>query len=294
MIGATMTINDIHVTGKPLVLAKLADVDALEARLWLTFPDGYRDYVTKLGEGVLGGEFVRIYPPWRIEKELDDWRQRIAKYWFWDKGRALLPKDRAVECVIVGDTVNGDELVFHPTRPNRLFILPRDSEKIFEAGADLWAAVEWMCQSGKLVKAFGERNFAPFDSRKEAAKRDQSPAKGVDPPGESLDELVALAKQWAKRHSARKSAQRDLKESLPDMLGDSPKPKDEIKITLLYEAMVMEGEYPYQPSYLVVFRINDKKSGLELGHFKWHMEDGSSGYACERNEANIATARKTK
>ena len=144
------------------------------------------------------------------------------------------------------------------------------------------------------MKAFGERNFTPFDSRKEAVKRGQSPAKVVDPEGESLDDLVALAKQWAKRHSARKSAQRELKQNLPGMLGDSPKLKDEIKSTLLYEALVMEGEYPYEPSYLVVFRINDKKSGLELGQFSWHVEDGSSGYQCAPNEANIAKIRDAK
>jgi len=42
-----------------------------------------------------------------------DWRDRIKKYWVWDKGTDLLPKARALECVIVGDTGNGDELVFH-------------------------------------------------------------------------------------------------------------------------------------------------------------------------------------
>jgi hypothetical protein len=64
-----MKISDIDVATQPLVLVKPEEVDALESELWITFPDGYRDYVTKLSEGVLGGELVRIYPPWRVEYE---------------------------------------------------------------------------------------------------------------------------------------------------------------------------------------------------------------------------------
>lgn len=287
-----MTINDIAITGKPLAVAKPAEVDALEAQLWVSFPDGYREYVCKLGEGVLGGELVRIYPPWRITKELGEWRQRIKKYWFWDKGRAVLPKERAVECLIIGDTVNGDELVFHPTRPNRLFVLPGDSANIFEAGEDLLSAVEWMCGSGKLVAKFSERNFSPFDSRKETSER--RPAKAVDPDGESLDDLVESVKQWAKRHSARKSAGRDFKANIAEMLGFPNQKADEYKSTLLFEALVTAGEYPHERSFLVVFRVDDKSSGLELGEFRWHQADDSHGFEFTRNEANIRKARKRK
>src|SRR5947209_9621257 len=149
-----MDLKTIRVVGGPLVLASAAEVADAESQLWITFPQGYRAYVTTLGEGVLGGSFVRVYPPWRILRELAEWRDRIRKYWFWDKGRKLLPKERALEAVIVGDTVNGDELVFHPGRPDRLFVLPRDSETIYEAGSDLLPAVEWICASGKLTERF--------------------------------------------------------------------------------------------------------------------------------------------
>lgn len=279
-----MKIDDIQVTGKPLVRAKAADVSALEAQLWITFPEGYREYVTKLGEGTLGGDFVRIYPPWRIEKELVEWRQRITKYWFWDKGRKLLPKERALECVIVGDTVNGDELVFHPTRPDRLFVLPRDSEQIFEGGKDLLAAVEWLCSSGKVTEPFSERNFVPFDSRKEAAAPGGGTEKVTDTEGESLDNLVDLAKQWAKRHGARKMAQKDLKEQT--------RPGEQA--TLQYEALVMEGAYPFQPGYLAVYRIDDSASGLEGGIFSWTKTEDSHGFQFAPNQANAAKLGKSK
>jgi hypothetical protein len=279
-----LNISDIHVSGGPLVLASPAEVDALESRLWIKFPDGYREYVTKLGEGVLGGTLVRIYPPWRIDKELAEWRRRINKHWFWDEGKELLPKDRAVECIIIGDTVNGDELIFHPSRPSRLFVLPRDSDEVFVAGKELMESIEWMCSSGELVEPFIECNFEPFDSRKEAAGEERASEKVVDPEGEALDDVVNVAEGWAERHSARKKAQKDLR----------PHTGKDKKTTLLYEAFVTEGEYPYEPGYLAVYRIDDKKSRLEIGVFSWHMTEDSQGSEFAPNQANIAKLRKLK
>jgi hypothetical protein len=42
-----MNINDVRILKKPLVLADVGEVDALESKLWLAFPSGYREYVTK-------------------------------------------------------------------------------------------------------------------------------------------------------------------------------------------------------------------------------------------------------
>lgn len=161
-----MNLSNVKIIGGPLVLATDAQVDELEASLDVAFPKGYREYVTTLGEGVLGGTFVRVYPPWRIAKELQEWRERIAMYWFWDQGKSILTQERALESIIITDTLNGDELVFHPEEPAQLVVLPRHSEDIFEAGLNLLDAVEWMCSSGKLTKRFKARNFEPFDSRK--------------------------------------------------------------------------------------------------------------------------------
>ncbi len=261
-----MKIEDVKVVGKPLAVATAADVDALASRLWITFPAGYREYVTRLGEGVLGGSFVRIYPPWRIEKELPEWRRRISKYWFWDECRELLPKERALECVIIGDTVNGDELVFHPSRPNRLFVLPRDSEQVFDAGDDLLTAIEWMCTSGEVVEPFRERNFEPFDSRIEAEGREKKVA-GADPEGESLDDIVELVERWAKRHAVKELARKELR-------GQTPKGG---KAELLYEGILIDGPSKMDVGYGVAWRIIDKESGKLLGTFRWGKGDGHEG-----------------
>jgi hypothetical protein len=258
-----MNLSDVKVVGQPLVLAQAREVDELESRLWITFPAGYREYVTQLGEGILGGTFVRVYPPWRLEKELSEWRTRIDKYWFWDAGKELLPKARALECVVLADTMQGDELVFHPRYPDRLFVLPRGGQKIFAVGEDLFSAVDWMCGSGKLTRRFKERNFEPFDSRLEVAKE-----KSVsDPPGESLDDIVKLGKQWAKRHRARKILFDDL-------------PIGKGKATFVYEAIVIDANEGFgldseEEGYLAVFRV-DKPNG-EVRIHNCQMTDNSSG-----------------
>ena len=46
----------------------------------------------------------------------------------------ILTKDRALECLIVADTMDGDELAMHPSEPDRLHVLPRHQEAIYVAG----------------------------------------------------------------------------------------------------------------------------------------------------------------
>ena len=263
-----MKIEDVRVGRKPLVRAKAAEVDALASELWITFTPGYREYVTRLGEGVLGS-FVRIYSPWRIKTELAEWRRRISKYWFWEQGRKVLPKERAVECVIIGDTVDGDELVFHPARADRLFILPRHSERVFEVRGDMLSALEWMCRSGELTEAFDEMDFEAFDSGDEAEPREGTG--GVaDPDGESLDEIVELAKRWARRHRAKRLAIKEMKTEIPD----------DANAELLYEGIVIGGP-GLEAGYGIGWKIRDGKSGRDEGIFRWHGNEDSSGAAFE-------------
>jgi hypothetical protein len=159
-----MDLSKLKISGASLALASDKDIEEAESKLKVTFPPGYREYVTTLGEGALGN-FIRVYPPWRVLAELDSWRDRIRQYWFWDAGSDVLTDEQAEESIIIADTLNGDELIFHPSRSNRLLVLPRDDEMIFEAGANMFDAINWLCGSGKLTERFEPCDFEPFDSR---------------------------------------------------------------------------------------------------------------------------------
>jgi len=163
--------ENIQVVGEPLVLSSDAEVDSAEAQLGMRFPAGYREYVTRFGEGILGGVYIRIYPPRRIVSGLNnlaEWRERIDEFWLWDEGRDVLSKEQALQSVIIGDTFDGDELIVHPSNFERVYVLPRHSDNIYVAGDGLPSAIEWLCNSGTLTEAFEERQFEPFDSRKDA------------------------------------------------------------------------------------------------------------------------------
>ena len=160
--------ESIRVIGGPLRPSSAADVKAAETQLGVRFPTGYREYVTRFGEGVLGGAYIRIYPPHRIlagPNNVGEWRERIREYWQWEEAGRVLTKQEALEGVIIGDTVAGDELVVHPSNPDRIMVLPHDSETIYVAGNGLQAVIEWLCGSGTLTDPFDERDFEPFNSK---------------------------------------------------------------------------------------------------------------------------------
>jgi hypothetical protein len=159
-----MDLSKMKFSSASLALASDQDIEEAVSKLKVTFPQGYREYVTTLGEGTLG-HFIRVYPPWRVLAELDSWRDRIRQYWFWDAGSDVLTDEQAEESIIIADTLNGAELIFHPSQSNRLLVLPRDDEVICEAGANLIDAIDWLCGSGKLIERFEPREFEPFDSR---------------------------------------------------------------------------------------------------------------------------------
>jgi SMI1-KNR4 cell-wall len=154
--------DHITIVGGPLRRFTHEEVDAVERQFGIQLPHGYREYVTQFGDGVLGGCYVRIYPPQRIlrgDNNVMEWRERIRAYWFWGDDATTLTKSQALESIIIGDTLGGDELVVHPSRPERIYVLPRNFETIFVAGDGLPDAIEWLCSSGELTEAFAERNF---------------------------------------------------------------------------------------------------------------------------------------
>jgi hypothetical protein len=265
-----MDLQSVRVIREPLNRATHAEVDAAEERLWTRFPAGYREYVTTLGEGTLGGAFVRIHPPWRIERELREWRARIAKYWFWDQSPKLLSKERAAEMVLLGDTVNGDELVFHPGRPDRLFVLPRDSQHIYECGKDLLSAVEWMCSSGKLTEAFAQRDFEPLDTRKQKA---QQRTAGVEDE-ETLEASVAALQKWADRRGLSKAAQKAFAEWLKGReeplrgLHGTEVPTEAVKGVPKDQVLVFRPEKYSEPCVVTTLTMVDAATRAHIGEFE--------------------------
>ncbi len=140
-------------------------VTAAEAAFRTRFPSGYRTLMTRYGRGVLGG-MIRIYTPDALLSgplSVDEWRRRIDEYWFWDASAALLTKQRALECVIIGDTVGGDEIAFHPDDAERVYVFAHDFDEIFLASnSGLTSALDWFFTSGVLDQPLENDEFQPY------------------------------------------------------------------------------------------------------------------------------------
>lgn len=159
--------GEVYLVSRNLETATAEDVARAEEQLGCAFPPGYRKYVTTLGLGTYTG-LIEIFMPEKIVGELPEWRQRLEEYYFWDEGADVLAKDEVLRCVILGHTLNGDELMFHPERPDVIYVLPRDDERIHPAGATLDEAIEWLCTSRVLTDEV--LDFRYFESWKDREK----------------------------------------------------------------------------------------------------------------------------
>jgi hypothetical protein len=126
-----------------------AEIDMAEQALGARFPDGYREYVEAFGEAI-DSTFLRVYPPARVRAELALWRRRIDAFWFWAPADDGFGADEAYASIPIADTLNGDELVFHPERPGMLYVLPRDEEVVAAIRGSFLQALAWMAESGEL------------------------------------------------------------------------------------------------------------------------------------------------
>lgn len=168
---AALDLDAVEVRGGPLVLASDAEVDELQYRLSAKFPDGYREYVTRLGEGSLN-IFVRVLPPWRILAELEEHRGMMSAYWFWESGKVPFGQEQAMESILLADTLDGDVIVFHPDHRGQIIVLPRHRDRLYARGPDLLETINWVC-SGGTIRRFGPgRYFEQFDSRLEPKEVD--------------------------------------------------------------------------------------------------------------------------
>jgi hypothetical protein len=159
-----LLLDAVEIREGPRVLATDADVDAIQRTLGTRMPDGYRAYVTRLGEGALN-DMVRVLPPWSVLDQLAEHQGLMAAYWRWEPGRTSFDQEYAMDSIPVADTVVGDMVAIHPDDPGKIIVLPRDGDRLYARGPDLLEVVNWML-SGRVIGSAGPRRyFVPYDSR---------------------------------------------------------------------------------------------------------------------------------
>ncbi len=81
----------------------------------------------------------------RVVEGLLPWRDRIDQYGSWSG--SPLDERSALESICFGDTLEGDELVFHPSDPDAIYLLPRHAERARKLGRGLAVAVAKIVRS---------------------------------------------------------------------------------------------------------------------------------------------------
>lgn len=97
------TIIPNYFTGRDtLNLPTSTSIGACEDLLRFKFEQGYVDYITQYGEGILGGTYIRIYLPSKIADSQKDWLNRITEYYFWEEGKHILTKEQVQQAICIG------------------------------------------------------------------------------------------------------------------------------------------------------------------------------------------------
>ncbi len=133
-----------------LTLATSEEVEVVEAKLNLTFPEGYKEFVTTFGKGEYYGHntAIRVEMPSEILSGYKDHQEFLDEYWFWEESEGSLPKQKAIECIRICDTDVGDVVIFHPSNPTELFALPHEDDLSYRIGNNLYEAFDWLVAKG--------------------------------------------------------------------------------------------------------------------------------------------------
>ncbi|MDR0195587.1 MAG: SMI1/KNR4 family protein [Myroides sp.] len=153
-------IPNINTNSVELFLPTSEDINNCEQQLDFTFEEDYKSFMLQYGTGILGGTYIRIYSPTRITKGQSEWLERVTQYYFWEDGEDILTKEQVLQAICIGDTLDGDEIIFYQ---NQYYILPRYEENIYSTGNNLYDTIEWLCTAGILTEAFVEREFEPIN-----------------------------------------------------------------------------------------------------------------------------------
>jgi hypothetical protein len=157
-------LNDIQLGTEQLLRSTDAEISEAEALLGTRFPPGFRKWMTTLGAGVLC-DLVRVCTIPDLLVTIVEHQAWWHEYDFWHEGHDVLPQEAVLESIVVADTLNGDQAVFHPSNPAGLYLLPRHEARIYRIGARFEDALEWLCTSGVVSEPVSCFYFKPFPSR---------------------------------------------------------------------------------------------------------------------------------
>ena len=107
--------------------------------------------------------------PSEILSGYKEYQQSLDEYWFWEMGEDILSKEKAIESIRIGYTIDNDVIIFHPSNSREIFVLPRNDDMLYKIGSNLYEAIDWLCvsrynpHSGIVGETHESRYFVPYN-----------------------------------------------------------------------------------------------------------------------------------
>ena len=263
-------LDQVEITGNSKFPSTDSEVDQLERTLWFSVPEGYRQYIQVLGEGVLGSE-IRVYPPWKILKDVEMHRVMMRDYWFWYEGP--IPQSRAIESIPIGDTTNGDAFVVHPGRPAEIFVLPHGEDNSEQVKGNLNDLIDWFITGFEDQENRVPFTFQPYDSRTFPNHGTESEFDFLGNEARTeLRELVGKGLNWVTQHRIEAWAKR----RLLAMISDSEEGYRDVHAVRPGSSGISFSN----DGFFMYFETLDPE-GERTGRLKFSAYEG--GYGIERN-----------
>jgi hypothetical protein len=144
------------------------EVHRFEERVGFSMPAGWVEFMTRFGEGTFCDRFY-FYGPERILSEVqshrDLWRDSLwtdqdgVSHWFFEGSEAVVTQGELQQAWSIGGSTDGDDIVFEPSSPDRVLLLPRHHDRIQVLLPDLSDLADWGAESPRL------QTFQPFEGQ---------------------------------------------------------------------------------------------------------------------------------
>ncbi len=136
MFDEVYCVSDKKVTVLPDQIIDL--VKSLEIPL----PPGYLEYMTTLGKGSYCDKII-VYEPELISKEYQEARKTWDDNYFWEAGKEVLTKEQVLNSILFAISEDGDDIIFQPDIPDKLFVLPRQDNTIYWIEGGFYNPLNW-------------------------------------------------------------------------------------------------------------------------------------------------------
>ncbi len=146
--------KDIYLVFNKLITATNEQIIKVEKKFGFKLPESYIHYITFLGEGLYSG-FIRIYLPDRIK---DNSNSILVKRLHND----ILNKYDFDKLICIGDSMEGDQIVFCPEYTNKIFICSRHFPELYFLDEGLYKPMKWSDSYGNVVN--NEDEIITFES----------------------------------------------------------------------------------------------------------------------------------